>query len=65
MKGKVFLGVGEHFGQVELRVGGVADSDNRARNQLCRREEVVVRWWWVFRGAKRANVYNGALESPF
>ena len=65
MKGKVCLGVGEHFCQVKLRVGGVADSDNRARNKLCRRDEVVVRWWWVFRGAERANVDNGALESPF
>ena len=65
VEGKVVLGVGEHFSQVEPRVGGVADSDNRARNKLCRREEVVVRWWWVFRGAKRANVHNGALEIPF
>ena len=62
---QVVLGGGEDLSQVKLRVGGVADSDDRARDQLCRREEVVVRWWWVFRGAKRANVYNGALESPF
>ena len=61
----VGLGVGEHFSEVELRVGGVADRDNRARNKLCRRDEVVVRWWWVFRGAKRANVDDGALECPF
>ncbi len=59
------LGGGEDLSQVKLRVGGVADSDDRARDQLCRREEVVVRWWGVFRGAKRANVDNGALESPF
>ncbi len=65
VEGKMILGVGEDFRQVKLRVGGVADSDNGARNKLCRREEVVVRWWWVLRGAERANVHNGALESPF
>ena len=65
VEGKVVLGGGKYFCQVEMRVGGVADSDNRARNKLCRRDEVVVRWWWVFRGAKGANVDNGALEGPF
>ncbi len=65
VEGKMSLGVGEDFRQVKVRVGGVADSDNRARNKLCKREEVVVRWWWVLRGAERANVHNGALESPF
>ncbi len=65
VEGQVVLGVGEHFSQVERRVGGVADSDNRAMDKLCGREEVVVRWWWVFRGAKRANVDNRALKSSF
>ena len=48
---------------MKLRVGVVADSNNRARNQLCRREKVVVRWWWYFRGAEWADVYNRALKS--
>jgi hypothetical protein len=64
MEGKMILGVVEDFRQVVGRMGGVADSDNRARNKLCRREEVVVRWWRVLRGAERADVNNGALESP-
>ena len=38
VKGKVVLGVGDHFSQVELRVGGVADSNNCVGSELCRRE---------------------------
>ncbi len=43
VEGKMSLGVSEDGRQVEVRLGGVANSDDRARNKLCRREEVVVR----------------------
>jgi hypothetical protein len=64
MEGKMILGVVEDFRQVVGRMRGVADSDDSTRNHLCRREEVVVRWWRVLRGAERADINNGALESP-
>ncbi len=38
VEGKVVLGGGEDFDQVKFRVRGVADSNNRARNELGRRE---------------------------
>ena len=34
VKGKVVLGVGEDFGQVEFRLRGVTDSYNRAREEF-------------------------------
>ena len=38
VEGQVVFGGGEDFGQVKLGLGVVADSDNGARNELCRRE---------------------------
>ena len=63
VEGQVVFGGGEDFGQVKLGLGVVADSDNGARNELCRREEVVVRQWWIFRGAEGADVNNCSLKS--
>ncbi len=43
VEGKVGFGVGENFGDVELRGGVVADSNNGSSGNLGRREKIVVR----------------------
>ncbi len=62
VEGKVVLGGGEYFGQVKLRVRGVADSKNRARVKSGCGYEIVLWWGWVRGSAVWACVDNGPLK---
>ena len=44
----------EDFGEMEGRVGGVADSNDSGGEECSRGDEIVVREWWGFGCAKRA-----------
>ncbi len=50
------------FRDVEGRGGSVADGDDGSGLESGRGDEIVMRRWWVFGGAERAGVDDGALE---
>ena len=56
-----FVDLGDR-GQMERRVGSVADSNDGFRVESGDSDEVVMGWWWVFGRAEGANVNDGALK---